>query len=131
MGTGTAEGITPDWSFQWARRVSNLRPLACEASALPLSYAPQGNGDCKAARPVAAAVVSAARVPEVRGEVDIRRRWHLSGDVRSGRIGNRSTLDFCRLTCTLHRRTRHGCVGWGEALRRWGPREHLLGVTSL
>ena len=26
----------------WARRVSNLRPLACEASALPLSYAPQG-----------------------------------------------------------------------------------------
>ena len=24
----------------WARRVSNLRPLACEASALPLSYAP-------------------------------------------------------------------------------------------
>src|SRR3954469_926703 len=27
-------------SRQWARRVSNLRPLACEASALPLSYAP-------------------------------------------------------------------------------------------
>jgi hypothetical protein len=26
--------------FSWARRVSNLRPLACEASALPLSYAP-------------------------------------------------------------------------------------------
>ena len=26
--------------FLWARRVSNLRPLACEASALPLSYAP-------------------------------------------------------------------------------------------
>jgi hypothetical protein len=25
---------------RWARRVSNLRPLACEASALPLSYAP-------------------------------------------------------------------------------------------
>src|SRR5947209_9023734 len=25
---------------KWARRVSNLRPLACEASALPLSYAP-------------------------------------------------------------------------------------------
>src|SRR3954467_9508029 len=24
----------------WARRGSNLRPLACEASALPLSYAP-------------------------------------------------------------------------------------------
>ncbi len=27
-------------SRPWARRVSNLRPLACEASALPLSYAP-------------------------------------------------------------------------------------------
>ena len=25
---------------RWARQVSNLRPLACEASALPLSYAP-------------------------------------------------------------------------------------------
>ena len=24
----------------WARQVLNLRPLACEASALPLSYAP-------------------------------------------------------------------------------------------
>ncbi len=27
-------------SFRWARLVSNQRPLACEASALPLSYAP-------------------------------------------------------------------------------------------
>src|SRR5437763_2432111 len=26
----------------WARQVLNLRPLACEASALPLSYAPPG-----------------------------------------------------------------------------------------
>ena len=26
--------------FWWARQVLNLRPLACEASALPLSYAP-------------------------------------------------------------------------------------------
>jgi hypothetical protein len=25
----------------WARQVLNLRPLACEASALPLSYAPE------------------------------------------------------------------------------------------
>src|SRR3954471_9340147 len=33
---------TAPWSGlrRWARRVSNLRPLACEASALPLSYAP-------------------------------------------------------------------------------------------
>jgi hypothetical protein len=29
--------------FQWARLGSNQRPLACEASALPLSYAPE---DC-------------------------------------------------------------------------------------
>src|SRR5258708_757936 len=28
----------------WARRVSNLRPLACEASALPPHYAPPGAG---------------------------------------------------------------------------------------
>src|SRR4051794_41657921 len=28
----------------WARLVSNQRPLACEASALPLSYAPRGRG---------------------------------------------------------------------------------------
>ena len=26
---------------RWARQVLNLRPLACEASALPLSYAPE------------------------------------------------------------------------------------------
>ena len=47
-----AEVWSREWSYDdinagasglttaWARRVSNLRPLACEASALPLSYAP-------------------------------------------------------------------------------------------
>ena len=35
----------------WARRVSNLRPLACEASALPLSYAPSVADDVTRARP--------------------------------------------------------------------------------
>ena len=35
---------------EWARLVSNQRPLACEASALPLSYAPQGSADCTARR---------------------------------------------------------------------------------
>src|SRR5690242_13675239 len=54
----------------WARRVSNLRPLACEASALPLSYAPwrpstfaRGTGwggDCMAGRRPRAAATSAA-----------------------------------------------------------------------
>src|SRR6059036_495341 len=33
----TFEGPATRW---WARQVLNLRPLACEASALPLSYAP-------------------------------------------------------------------------------------------
>src|SRR5207237_215265 len=30
----------PDFERRWARLGSNQRPLACEASALPLSYAP-------------------------------------------------------------------------------------------
>ena len=34
------DGSPAGASGGWARRVSNLRPLACEASALPLSYAP-------------------------------------------------------------------------------------------
>ena len=33
-------GLLLGFAGTWARRVSNLRPLACEASALPLSYAP-------------------------------------------------------------------------------------------
>ena len=37
---GKAESPLCGPSVTWARRVSNLRPLACEASALPLSYAP-------------------------------------------------------------------------------------------
>jgi hypothetical protein len=34
--------VTARWRIAppWARQVLNLRPLACEASALPLSYAP-------------------------------------------------------------------------------------------
>jgi hypothetical protein len=33
-------GVAPSRFPWWARQVLNLRPLACEASALPLSYAP-------------------------------------------------------------------------------------------
>ena len=58
------EGHSGTWRFQWARRVSNLRPLACEASALPLSYAPQGSRDCRgraATRPVAPRAPRSAR----------------------------------------------------------------------
>jgi hypothetical protein len=38
------EAGPPGLNTAWARRVSNLRPLACEASALPLRYAPSGDG---------------------------------------------------------------------------------------
>ncbi len=34
--------VTQPPTNRWARVVSNHRPLACEASALPLSYAPEG-----------------------------------------------------------------------------------------
>ena len=47
----------------WARRVSNLRPLACEASALPLSYAPGRNailGGALSAKPDSALQPDAA-----------------------------------------------------------------------
>src|SRR3954468_18175860 len=43
MRAGTASdvaGSQPAVRWGWARRGSNLRPLAGEASALPLSYAP-------------------------------------------------------------------------------------------
>ncbi len=37
----TSHKTPGNWTFSpWARLVSNQRPLACEASALPLSYAP-------------------------------------------------------------------------------------------
>jgi hypothetical protein len=42
-------GAGPSRVGRWARLVSNQRPLACEASALPLSYAP-GCGDCTTGR---------------------------------------------------------------------------------
>ena len=39
-----AAGATASFPDRWARQVLNLRPLACEASALPLSYAPDRFG---------------------------------------------------------------------------------------
>ena len=36
----SARSTTDAGEWWWARQVSNLRPLACKASALPLSYAP-------------------------------------------------------------------------------------------
>ncbi len=35
------EAAAPEWLSQWARLGSNQRPPACEAGALPLSYAPR------------------------------------------------------------------------------------------
>src|SRR5439155_26405440 len=53
-----SENAAGSWSVrqrrqkvQWARLVSNQRPLACEASALPLSYAPsEGDSRPRASR---------------------------------------------------------------------------------
>jgi hypothetical protein len=36
-----AQTFSLTWSFWWAQVGSNHRPLACKASALPLSYAPE------------------------------------------------------------------------------------------
>ena len=42
---------------RWARVVSNHRPLACEASALPLSYGPSGPDSIGSALPLAPPMV--------------------------------------------------------------------------
>src|SRR3954447_17413519 len=47
----------------WARRVSNLRPLACEASALPLSYAPGRGGESRRGLGIAAGEMSGSHPP--------------------------------------------------------------------
>jgi hypothetical protein len=39
-GYASDSEVRGDLGVRWAREVLNLRPLACEASALPLSYAP-------------------------------------------------------------------------------------------
>ena len=49
-GTGARPGLTDRATGGWARQGSNLRPLACKARALPLSYAPRG-GVCRAHPP--------------------------------------------------------------------------------
>jgi hypothetical protein len=47
--TERASSVLPsagcDW--EWARQVSNLRPSACQADALPLSYAPVLDGEAR------------------------------------------------------------------------------------
>src|SRR6185312_7115426 len=69
----------PRSAGRWARRVSNLRPLACEASALPLSYAPSAV-DCIDRR---VPVVGGRRINEGRHERPGARAG--STRVRSGR----------------------------------------------
>ncbi len=39
----TIDDLGPSCCGWWAQQGSNLRPLACKASALPLSYAPCGH----------------------------------------------------------------------------------------
>jgi hypothetical protein len=43
--TAIVDGPVLQGLSEWARLVSNQRPLACEASALPLSYAPWAGND--------------------------------------------------------------------------------------
>ncbi len=50
----------------WARQVLNLRPLACEASALPLSYAPERESLTAAPTPSEVAKRRRRRVPASR-----------------------------------------------------------------
>ena len=49
------------WSSRWARQGSNLRPLGCKPSALPLSYAPSPRRT--GGRPQAARAATALRHP--------------------------------------------------------------------
>jgi hypothetical protein len=58
-------GHSETWGLQWARLGSNQRPLACEASALPLSYAPSGGTDCRGRQASGATVPGRASVASV------------------------------------------------------------------
>ena len=57
---------------RWARLVSNQRPLACEASALPLSYAPWGREELRG-RPGARGTSGRERAGEDVGRGALRR----------------------------------------------------------
>jgi hypothetical protein len=71
----------------WARLVSNQRPLACEASALPLSYAPGGR--------------QSRRRPASR-RLDVTRGGDPAAGVTDGRSGRPSVTRVTRGACGRH-----------------------------
>jgi hypothetical protein len=114
--------------FQWARRVSNLRPLACEASALPLSYAPQGNRDCRGRR---AAGSSRGVFGESAGAESAARRSEEPVLEREGaKWTNRQPFNPVLLPLDVYIPPTNSGMdvpSGGEGLRRWGPRERYWG----
>ncbi len=71
----------------WARQDLNLRPLRCQRSALPLSYAPANRGGRGAEPPVAAGVLVQSRRP---WQASPRSRRSMKPSVqRSASIGKR------------------------------------------
>ena len=98
----------------WARQVSNLRPLPCEGSALPLSYAPKPL--CKIAEIEAAARARVAPPPSPDPKVrtfawkELPVVWHHLADFGKGadQTGD-SELDIrLELGSVGLRRDRHG-----------------------
>src|SRR5690606_34369436 len=77
----------------WARQVSNLRPLACKASALPLSYAPGvagkaypvGGGSRETGQEAGVSLVRAAARRSV--GVGVEEAGRAPKDVRARRMG--------------------------------------------
>jgi hypothetical protein len=116
------------WTFQWARRVSNLRPLACEASALPLSYAPQGSCDCRGRKPPRAAAAQAAPSRSAGGGA----RRSATPVLERGRAEwtNRQPFNPGLLPLDVYLSPSSSGMdvpSRGEVLRRWGPLESSWG----
>ena len=64
--------------FEWAQQGSNLRPLPCEGSALPLSYAPvplaKGGGESAIRRPTLSTAITGCHASSERGRASRRAR---------------------------------------------------------
>jgi hypothetical protein len=94
-------------TWEWAQLVSNQRPLACKASALPLSYAPAPTAS---RRPASAYRFCAAReVCAVREVCGVREFW-VAGQMRDSQAGHRLAHRHPvpqPFQPRLHRRTAH------------------------
>ena len=103
---------------RWARQVLNLRPLACEASALPLSYAP-GPGS------VASALRPPARARAGQKETAARAR------VAPPSIGRARSSDVRWALCTalsFRRKTQYGATSVGRPAVSERPRRGGRGL---